>query len=204
MGVWADHVLPRIVDRACSTPDVAALRAVVCAPLAGTVVEVGFGSGLNLPHLPASVERLIAVDPAVLGRRLAAERLAACPVPVDFVGLDGEHLPLADASADHVVFAFTLCTVPDPVAVLREARRVLRPGGRVHAIEHTRSPDARTARRQRRWTPVQRRIAGGCELDRDVVANARAAGLDVVEQTNPRWNAPGVFRHLTHLVAAAP
>src|SRR3546814_15357642 len=117
------------------------MRDRVTAGLHGTVVEVGFGSGLNLPHLPPSVDRLLAVDPAMTGRRLAAERIEASAVPVDLVGLDGEELPLGDASVDGAISTFTLCPIPDAGRALRDLRRVLRPGPQLPFLEHGLSPD---------------------------------------------------------------
>lgn len=129
MSLWGDHVVPRIVNAALNTKETREIRARVCSGLSGEVVEIGFGSGLNLPHLPAAVTSLRAVEPAGLGVRLAGERIRAAAVPVQIVGLDGQRLPLGDASADAVLCTWSLCTIPDPVAAVREMRRVLRPGG---------------------------------------------------------------------------
>lgn len=144
MGFYGDRVLPRIVDLALSGKEFARVRARVASTLDGEVVEVGFGSGRNVPHYPATVSRVRAVDPATVGRELAARRVAASPVPVEYVGLDGQHLPLDDASADHVLTTWTLCTIPDVEGALDEIRRVLRPGGALHFVEHGRSPDLRS------------------------------------------------------------
>lgn len=180
MGHWyRDHVFVRVMDRVLDNPPTRAIRARVCEPLAGEVVELGFGTGLNLPFVPDSVTRLCAVDPLEAGRRLAADRLAASPVAVEFVGLDGEHLPLADASVDHALCTYTLCSIPDPVAAVREVRRVLRPGGELHFAEHGRAPEQRLLRWQRRLNPLQQVLACGCQLDRDIPAILEAGGLRV-------------------------
>lgn len=179
MGLYRDHVLPRFTNRVLDTAEFARLRARVAAGLDGQVLEVGFGSGLNVPHYPPAVTRIVAVDPAALGRRLAAERVAASPVPVEFVGLDGEALPLGDASVDHVLTTWTLCTIPDVDRALGEMRRVLRPGGTFRFLEHGRSPDPDVARWQDRLNPLQRRFAGGCHLNRPIDELVRASGLDV-------------------------
>lgn len=176
---WDREVVPRMVDKACGMRAIRALRARVAQGLRGEVVEIGFGSGLNLPHLPASVERVLAVDPALVGRRLAARRLAATPVPVDFVGLDGEHLPLGDATVDAALSTFTMCTIPDVAQALREVHRVLRPGGELHFLEHGLSPEHSVARWQHRLTPIQRRVAGGCHLDRPIDELVAASGFEV-------------------------
>jgi ubiquinone/menaquinone biosynthesis C-methylase UbiE len=160
------------------------------------VLEVGFGSGLNLPFIPSGVSRILAVDPAVIGRKLGRERLLRCPVPVEFIGLDGQALPLEDESVDRVLSTFTLCTIPDLAQALREMRRVLRPGGQVHFLEHGRAPDARTARWQDRLTPLWRRIGGGCHLNRPIDRSLRDAGLEIVSLEHPPLRAPRVAAYL--------
>src|SRR4051812_42172058 len=142
------------------------IRERVCAGLTGEVVEIGFGTGLNLPHVPAAVTRLLVVEPSGLGGDLAEKRIAASAVPVEVVGLDGQRVPLPDASADAVLCTWSLCTIPDPIAAVREVRRVLRPGGRLHFVEHGRAPDERVRQWQNRLNGMQRRLAGGCNLNR--------------------------------------
>src|SRR5262245_38094720 len=112
MGIWVDHVLPRIVDKACARADVTEHRRRTLTGVHGDVIEIGFGSGLNLMHYPARVERIMAVEPSSLARRLAADRIDASAIPVEFVGLDGQELALRDDCADVAVTTFTLCTVP--------------------------------------------------------------------------------------------
>ena len=143
------------------------------------MVELGFGSGANLPVYPPGVKRVIAIDPSAVGRKLAAKRLAASSIPVDFAGLDGELLPLDDDSVDNAVSTWTLCTIPDPSAAVREVRRVLRPAGRFFFLEHGLSPDPKVARRQHRLDPLQGRIAGGCHLDRDINQIIQEAGFEI-------------------------
>ena len=121
---------------ALATKDVRGHRQRVVPGLRGAVVEIGFGSGLNVPFYPDDVEIVYAVDPVAVGRKLAAKRLSESPVPVEFVGLDGEHLPLGDASVDAALSTFTLCTIPDATQALHELLRVLRPGERFHFLEH--------------------------------------------------------------------
>jgi len=182
MGFYADRLLPRVVDVALGR-HTNPVRGRVAGGLRDEVLEGGFGSGRNLPHLPPEVTRLVAVDPAVHGRRLAAKRLAATSLPVEFVGLDGQALPLADESVDHVLVTWTLCTIPNVAQALGEMHRVLRPGGRLHFVEHGRSPNPRTARRQERVSPWWGKVAGGCRLDRDIPQLITAAGFVTDVQT---------------------
>jgi ubiquinone/menaquinone biosynthesis C-methylase UbiE len=179
VGVYRDRVLPRLLDRAMDTADYRRIRAQVCASLHGVVLEIGFGTGLNLPHLPAAITRLIAVEPSATGVAVAAERIAAVPAPVAMVGLDGQSIPVEDAAVDTALCTWTLCSVPDPVAAVRELRRVLRPGGTLHFVEHGQAPEESVRRWQHRLNGVQRRFVGGCTLDRDIPALIEAGGLAV-------------------------
>jgi SAM-dependent methyltransferase len=193
MGLYEDRVLPRLVDLCCGGKAFDKLRARVCAPLAGEVLEVGFGSGRNVPHYPRSVTRVLAVDPSLRGRDLARERLAASPIPVEFVGLDGQQLPLEDGSVDHVLCTWSLCTIPEPGQALDEIRRVLRPGGQLHFIEHGLAPRADIARWQHRLTPIQRRVAGGCHLDRPIDTLIAGAGFELAACTTYFGGRPKTF-----------
>ena len=180
MSNWyRDHVFARIMNTMMNTKETRRIRAEVCAPLAGDVLEIGFGTGLNLPHLPAAVTRLLAVDPLERGRTLAQERLAATSVPVEFLGLDGESIPLADASVDAVLATWTLCSIPDPVAAVREVRRVLKPGGTLHFVEHGRAPDEKVRKWQDRLNGMQQKVACGCNLNRDIPAIIESGGLTI-------------------------
>ncbi|MHB1584945.1 MAG: class I SAM-dependent methyltransferase [Acidimicrobiales bacterium] len=202
MGFYREQVLPRLVDRACGVADLRRWREEVTAGLAGRVVEIGFGSGLNVAHYPPEVTAVWAVEPAAVARRLAARRIAASPVTVEHVGLDGQAIPLPDGCADAALCTFTLCTVPDPEAALGELRRVLRPGARLHVLEHGVAPDEATARWQRRLDPWQARLAGGCHLTRDPVGLLEGAGFafDRCEQRYARGPRP--WSWFTSAVAA--
>jgi len=181
MGFYRDRVFPRVMNVACNTQSTRRIRAQVCEPLAGEVLEIGFGTGLNLPHLPTSVGRLLAVDPLRAGRRLAGARLDdATHVSVDFVGLDGQSLELEDDSVDNALSTWTLCTIPDPAAAVREIGRVLRPGGTFHFAEHGRAPDSKVRAWQDRLNGVQRRVACGCNLNRDIAAIIEDGGMTMV------------------------
>ena len=180
-GWYERRLFPRILDAIMDTAETRRIRAELCAPLAGEVVEIGFGTGHNLPHLPAAVTRVLAVDPMVAGRRIAADRVSAADVAVDFVGLDGQCLPLADGSADAVLCTWTLCSVDDPVAAVSEMARILRPDGVLHFVEHGLAPDSAVRRRQHRWNPIHRRIACGCNVDRDIPALLEQGGMRIDE-----------------------
>jgi ubiquinone/menaquinone biosynthesis C-methylase UbiE len=179
MGFYGERVLPRVLNVACGTKAVEPLRRRVCAGLAGDIVEIGFGSGLNVPFYPPAVTRVAAVEPADLSWKLAAKRLGATSIQVQRSGLDGQSLPFADDSCDAVLSTWTLCTIPDPAAALREVRRVLRPGGTLHFLEHGLAPDEPVRRWQRRLDPVQQRLAGGCHFTRPVVDLLTTAGFTI-------------------------
>lgn len=201
MGLWEKRVLPRLVDRSLRSPEIGELRAAVCAGLHGDVLELGYGSGLNARYYPAAVSMISAVEPSDLAWRLSESRRAGSRVPVDRVGLDGQRLEAADASYDAVLSTFTLCTIPDAVRALAEVRRVLRPGGALHFVEHGLAPDPGVVVWQKRLEPVQRRLAGGCHLSRDIAALVRGAGLEIVDLRSeylpgPRVSRPWTFGYL--------
>jgi SAM-dependent methyltransferase len=173
------HVLPRLIDVACSDGSTGRWREQICADLSGEVLEFGFGSGTNLRHYPSGVDRVLAVEPSDLAWRRASRAVAGFARPVERIGLDGASVALADASVDAVVSTYTMCTIPDLGPALAEARRVLRPGGRLHFVEHGLSPDAEVRDRQRRWEPRWSRVAGGCHLTRDIPDLVGAAGFEV-------------------------
>ncbi|MFD0267253.1 class I SAM-dependent methyltransferase [Streptomyces sp. NPDC127106] len=179
MGWYADQVVPRIVNAACGARSARPLRRRVCAGLHGEVVEIGFGSGHNVPCYPSAVTGVAAIEPSDVGWRLARDRVRASPVPVRRAGLDGQSLPFEDDVFDTALSTWTLCTVPDAGAALREVRRVLRPGGTLHFVEHGLAPeeDESVRRWQRRLEPVNKRLLGGCHLTRSTVGMLTAAGF---------------------------
>ncbi len=176
MTFYTNQVLPRLTDVALGKA-METTRARVCRGLSGDVLELGFGSGRNLPHLPSGVNKVLAVEPAPAGRRLAARRIAAAGIPVEFVGENGEELALPDASVDHTIVTWTLCTIPDVDRALAEVHRVLRPGGTLHFVEHGRSPNPGVARWQDRLTPLWGKLAGGCHLNRPIDEVVSTSGL---------------------------
>ena len=203
MGFYGDRILPRVVNWFMAGEDFVPHRKDCLAGLEGEVLEIGFGSGLNLPHYPPGVRKLYALDPATLGRRLAAARIAACPFPVEFVGLSAEAIPLTDAAVDAVVSTWTLCTVPDPAKALGEIRRVLRPRGRFHFVEHGRSPEEKIARWQDRLTPFHKMMGGGCHLNRKIDAILRDAGFELERLENVHMKGPKIGTYLYKGVAVS-
>jgi SAM-dependent methyltransferase len=168
VNFYGDQLLPRITNVLLANRELRRIRERVATGVTGDVLEVGFGSGLNVPFYPSAVHRVLAVDPATVGRKLAEKRVAASTVPVEYVGVDGARLPIDSESVDHVLITWTLCTIPVVEQALGEMLRVLRPGGQVHFAEHGRSPDAKVSLWQDRLTPIQRRCFGGCHLNRPI------------------------------------
>ena len=170
-----------IINVACGTKTLEPLRRRVCGGLAGDVVEIGFGAGLNVPFYPAAITRVAAVEPSDVGWKLGGKRLMAASVPVQRSGLDGQSLPFADNSYDAALSTWMLCTIPDVAVALREVRRVLRPGGTLHFLEHGLAPDERVCRWQRRLDPLEQRLFGGCHFTRPIIDLLTTAGFTIKE-----------------------
>ncbi len=167
MGLYSDHLRPRLHTLALNTRITGEVRDRVCAGLTGDVLEIGHGSGLNQPHLPSSVTGVWAVEPSTTALRLGEERRAASPVPVVIAGDDAQALPFPDDRFDAALCTWVLCGIPDPGAALAEVARVLKPGAALHFVEHGLAPDTGVVRWQRRGNRLNRAIAG-CVLDNDV------------------------------------
>jgi len=181
MGLYAERILPRIINNGCGIRSLEPYRERACAGLHGRVVEVGFGSGLNVPFYPNTVKHVTAVEPADLGWRLAHERVTSAAVPVQRSGLDGQRLPFADGSFDSALSTWTMCTIPDIDAALAELRRVLKPGGALHFLEHGLAPDPAVRRMQRLLEPMNKALMGGCHLTRRIADLLTQAGFTVIE-----------------------
>jgi SAM-dependent methyltransferase len=189
MGWWNDQVVPRLVEATLKGREIGELRSMTCEGLRGRVLEIGFGSGLNVRFYPEAVSRVDVADPSELAWQQSADRRLRTTVPIGRIARDAERLGVADATYDSALVTFTLCTIPDPLAALREVRRVLKPGASLHFLEHGLAEDPKVAAWQRRLEPLQRRLAGGCHLTRDPAALAEAAGLRV--RTVERGPLPG-------------
>jgi len=196
MGLYQDQLLPRFQDKVMSRKATREPRARVCAGLHGEIVEVGFGTGLNAPHYPAEVVKVMAVEPSAVCMRLAEPRIARTSARVELAGLSGEHLDLPSDEFDGVLSTWTLCTIPDVGVALSELRRVLKGGGSFHFIEHGHAPDPKVARWQGRLEPLNKRLAGGCHLTRDIPRLIEDAGF-AIEHLDTYYfkGEPKVFGH---------
>jgi ubiquinone/menaquinone biosynthesis C-methylase UbiE len=182
MGFYAKYVLPRFIDLAMRNKETARLRAEWLPHARGDVLEVGIGSGLNLPFYSSEVRRVYGLDPSVELQRMARARLAATPLDVEFFVQSAEDpLPLADASVDTVVLTWTLCSIANAPTALQQTKRVLKADGRLIFLEHGQAPDPAVAAWQDRLTPVWKRISGGCHLNRRIDALIEAAGFQISE-----------------------
>jgi ubiquinone/menaquinone biosynthesis C-methylase UbiE len=179
MSFYENRILPHLLNVFMNTKATREERKRSLAGVKGTVLEVGFGSGLNLPYYPGTVTKVVGIDPSHTAAQLARKRIAASSFPVEFVGLSAEKLPIEDASFDSVVSTFTLCTIPDVAGALTEMRRALRPGGRFYFVEHGHADDPRVARWQERLNGFEQKVFGGCHLNRDISALIRQAGFEI-------------------------
>ena len=184
MGLYTHCILPRGMNKAMNTPEHQALRARTTEGLWGDVLELGFGSGLNVPFYPDAVDRVWVAEPSTVGMALAKDRIAARQIPIELTSLDGARLPLEDNSIDSALSSWTLCTIPDLPTALAEVRRVLKPGARFHFVEHGLSCDADIARWQNRMNWAQRLYAGGCNLNRPIRSELEEAGWQIESLDN--------------------
>lgn len=182
MGFYDKYILPRFINCACGTKPVMKQREKVVPRASGTVLEIGIGTGLNLPfYNPARIDRLIGLDPSEDSWKLAGKRAQHLDFEVEFIGLPGEQIPLEDDSVDTVLVTFSLCTIPDPVSALRGMGRVLRQGGELIFCEHGCAPDPGVRKWQDRINPLWKKLAGGCHLNRDIPALLGAGGFRITE-----------------------
>ena len=181
MSFYQRHVFPRLLHLAMRQAVLVPFRRRVIGAAEGRVLEVGIGSGLNLPLYGPSVRAVIGLEPSPELLRMARERAASAAIPVELLEAVAESVPLDDASVDTVVTTWTLCTIPDAPRALAELRRVLRPGGALLFIEHGRAPEPGVARWQDRLDPIEMRIAGGCMFSRPIVSLLTGAGFTISE-----------------------
>ena len=182
MRLYDEKILPHLIDFACGMGQVMKTRAQVVPLASGRVLEIGIGTGLNLAFYDADkVSAIVGVDPAAQMQALARRRAERIAIPLEMVALELGQIQAADASFDSIVCTFTLCTIPEPLAALREMRRVLKPGGKLLFSEHGRAPDPGVRRWQQRLTPLWKPLAGGCHLDRDIPALLKAGGFTIRE-----------------------
>jgi ubiquinone/menaquinone biosynthesis C-methylase UbiE len=179
MGFYERRVLPHLLNVVMSTDAVRQERDRCLEEVRGTVLEIGFGTGLNLPHYPPAVTKVVGIDPSLASARIARKRIATSRFPVETIGLSAEKIPVADASFDTIVSTFTLCTIPDVAGALLEIRRALSPEGRFYFVEHGRADDPAVRRWQERLNGMQRTICGGCNLNRHISALIAQAGFDI-------------------------
>jgi len=192
MNLYSTYVLPRLIDWAMDCKRLAPLRAELLSSARGRVAEIGFGSGMNLPFYPKEVERLFAIDNSRELLDRAAKRRAGFAGELEILLAPADRIPLEKHSVDFVVSTFTLCSVPSTLGVLGEVKRILRPNGTLLFLEHGLSPDLPVQKWQRRLTPIQKRIAGGCHLDRNILGLLADACWDV--PTSKRFYLEGVPR----------
>lgn len=199
MAFYEHKVLPHLLDWIMRNPSMTAERARFVPLAEGRVLEIGMGSGLNLPFYKAgAVEKLFGLEPNDTSRKLAARRLNDVPFPVEFLGLTAEGIPLEDRSIDTVLSTWTLCTIPDVAKALAEMRRVLKPGGRLIFVEHGKAPDAGVSTWQNRLNGTWGRAFGGCNLNRDILGLVREAGFSIEQvETGYMANHPKILSHLT-------
>lgn len=188
------HILPRALDFACGLPMIGRQRQLVVPRAQGRVLEVGIGTGLNMPYYDKTrVSRITGLDPALELQPLARERIAQAGLEVELLGLSADAIPRPDASFDTVLMTYTLCTIPEPLAALHELRRVLVPGGQLLFCEHGRAPDPSVRRWQDRLQPLWGRLAGGCQLGRDIPALLQTAGFALPELHTRYLSGPRPF-----------
>lgn len=191
MGLYEKYVLPKCLHWACNMKPIHKQREKVVPLAAGEVLEIGIGSGLNLPYYKReNVAKLWGLEPAEEMRAMAAKRAEEVGMEVEFLGLPGEEIPLEDNSVDTVLMTYTLCTIPETERALRGMSRVLRPGGRLIFCEHGAAPDAKVRRWQERINPLWKRIAGGCHVNRAIPELIESGGfcIDAMETMYiPGW-----------------
>ncbi len=197
MNPYERYVLPKLIDVTCSMGNVMKARSKIVPQAMGKVLEIGIGSGLNLQFYdPDKVSSIVGVDPAAQMQPLARKRADAINIPVDIVAVDVQGIHAETDQFDTIVMTFTLCSIADPIAALKEMARVLKPGGRLLFCEHGLSPDPTIERWQHRITPLWKPIAGGCHLNRNIPALIEAGGFTVEELSAAYLPGPRLMTYL--------
>lgn len=190
MGFYKNHILPKLTHWVCSQRDITRQRKKIVPLATGRILEVGIGSGLNLPFYdPAKVDHLWGLDPSRQLGKIAQQRAAEMPFDVDFIGLSGEEIPLEKNSLDTVLVTYTLCSIPDVHRALKEMSRVLRPNGRLIFCEHGKAPDDIVQKWQQRMNPIWTKISGGCNLNRPIPSLIEESGFKI-QTLDTRYNSP--------------
>jgi ubiquinone/menaquinone biosynthesis C-methylase UbiE len=200
MGFYGRFILPWILDCAMKDEAASERRAALIPRASGSVLEIGIGSGLNLPYYTAAVTRLHGIDASPEMLAMARKKIGRVPFPVELTCDSAEHLRVGDASFDTVVVTWALCSIPNPLRALHEMRRVLKPDGRLLFVEHGASPDRNVLAWQRRLNPIWRRIGGGCHLDREIDSLITTAGFRIEQMQNLYLKGP---RPLTYTFEGA-
>ncbi|MDN5566254.1 MAG: methyltransferase domain-containing protein [Psychrobacter sp.] len=197
MNPYQRYVLPKMIDIACGMSSVMALRAKIIPQATGEVLEIGIGSGLNLPfYNPDTVSAIVGVDPAAQMQKLARTRANDIAIPVEIIAVDVQGIHAATDRFDTIVMTFTLCSIADPIAALQEMARVLKPKGQLLFCEHGLAPDLTVERWQHRLTPLWKPLTGGCHLDRNIPELLAAGGFEVVALSEAYLSGP---RALTYI-----
>lgn len=191
MSFYEDKVLPRLINVACGSKPAYKQREKIVPRARGDVLEIGFGSGLNLPHYDRSaVRHIFALEPAAGMRKIAARPIADSGLDIELIDLPGEEIPLDDDSVDTVLVTYTLCTIAEVAGALDGMRRVLKPNGKLLYCEHGKAPDASVVRWQNRLNPGWRKFAGGCNMNRDIPKILTSAGFNIEDDN--RMYIPGI------------
>ena len=201
MGFYSRVIFPRLMDWSMAGPDIAKYRQEVLAQVQGEVLEIGFGTGLNLPYYPKRIRKITTVDPNPGVNQLAQKRIQESSMMVDHRVLSGEQLPMADNTFDSVVSTWTLCSIANVDQAIQEIYRVLKPGGRFFFIEHGLSEDPGVQIWQHRLNPIQKVIGDGCHLDRDIQTLIKKQFQDIEIEQFDMENAPKTLGHLYRGVA---
>lgn len=196
MGVYEKWILPRLVDVTMRNKEAMRYRSQIVPQARGTVLEIGVGSGLNLPFYGHGVEQLYGLDPSEALLAMARKKSRAIAFPVDFLAHTGEEIPMDDRCIDTVVMTWTLCTIPDPAKALREMRRVLKPGGMLLFAEHGLAPETRVQGWQQFLNPLWSRITGGCNLNRKMDQLIQASGFQIVDLKKEYAKGPRAFSYI--------